>query len=248
MGKGMKLVCVLLLALLIAAAAGRILLSANETDLIIRRGAHWLRNWKQALNIAIPALAAGEALLVFLVFRQNKKRKEAQKKLTEAMAPGKLSYAGGRLDEAAMNALIHELSQNYMNDKDSGVSGVLKRAQQQMTQMNEHQARLHKILKMNGASDLNEAEEMLDSLEQNLFENLRKAINWINSSDGAPDQEIMDRLNTICRNNDSINETASKLVRELTNYINHQGDSSYAATQVKSFIENLQEMIKQREE
>ena len=171
----------------------------------------------------------------------------AQKKLTEEQARATLSYRDGRLDENAVRDMILQCFRAFSSGEGAA---QFRRYLEQMDEMNACQARLHTLLELNGASDLNQTEDMLDALEQNLFMNLRKAINWTNTlspQTGIP-AEIAEKLRLAESDNASLLKTARELLTQLTDYINHQGDSTGAAETASAFIEQLRLMIQRKED
>ncbi len=241
--------------LALLAAFGAILVCTSETQIIIDRGVTGFRTLR-GLSIGAAGLcallAAGSGWLS-AIEKKRKALRSAQEKQLEEQSKATLSYRDGRLDEAAVRDMILQCFRAY----NSGSAGAysteaaqFRRYLEQMDEMNTCQARLHTLLELNGASDLNQTEEMLDALEQNLFMNLRKAINWVNtvnSQEGMP-PEIADRLRRIEDGNGALLKTAQELLTQLTDYINHQGDSTGAAETAGAFIEQLRMMIQIKEE
>ena len=240
------------LALLLSLVS--ILVCTNETQIIIDRGVTGFRTLR-GLTLGGAGLCAVLTAISGWLSAAGKKRKalrSAQKKQQEEQAKATLSYRDGRLDEAAVRDMIVQCFRGYSGGGAAYSDGAaqFRRYLEQMDEMNTCQARLHTLLELNGASDLNQTEEMLDALEQNLFMNLRKAINWVNtvnSQEGMP-PEIADRLRRIEDGNGALLKTAQELLTQLTDYINHQGDSTGAAETAGAFIEQLRMMIQIKEE
>ena len=237
------------LGLALAAAVAGGLVCANETQIIIDRGVSGFRILR-GLTLGAAGLAAlftAGAGWLSVAEKERKAQRSAQKKLTEEQAKATLSYRDGRLDENAVRDMILQCFRAY-----NGGEGAaqFRRYLEQMDEMNACQARLHTLLELNGASDLNQTEEMLDALEQNLFMNLRKAINWTNTlspQSGIP-ADIAEKLRLAESDNASLLITARELLTQLTDYINHQGDSTGAAETAGAFIEQLRLMIQLKEE
>lgn len=240
------------LALLLSLVS--ILVCTNETQIIIDRGVTGFRTLR-GLTLGGAGLCAVLTAISGWLSAAGKKRKalrSAQEKQQEEQAKATLSYRDGRLDEAAVRDMIVQCFRGYSGGGAAYSDGAaqFRRYLEQMDEMNTCQARLHTLLELNGASDLNQTEEMLDALEQNLFMNLRKAINWVNtvnSQEGMP-PEIADRLRRIEDGNGALLKTAQELLTQLTDYINHQGDSTGAAETAGAFIEQLRMMIQIKEE
>ncbi len=234
------------LGLALLASFAAIMICANETQIIIDRGAAGFRTLR-GLSLGgaglFAVLTAGAGWLS-AIGKKRETQQSAQEKRIEEQARATLSYRDGRLDEAAMRDMIVQCFRAY-----GGGEAQFRRYLEQMDEMNACQARLHTLLELNGASDLNQTEDMLDALEQNLFMNLRKAINWTNTVDpqeGIP-AEIAEKLGEIERSNASLLKTAQELLTQLTDYINHQGDSTGAAETAGAFIEQLRLMIQIKE-
>ena len=246
-----------LLGLLILALVGCLLVWTNETQIIIDRGVQGFR--------ALQWLSGGIAALVFVCWlgvwalrslrHQKAMRRDAQKSRRVQADRAVLSYRDGRLDEASMREMIVGCFRVYNAGSSGAAAGNAEAAQfreylSQMDTMNAYQARLHTLLELNGASDLNQTEGMLDALEQNLFMNLRQAINWtntVNPKERMP-EEISRKLKQIETKNGELLGTAKELLTQLTDYINHQGDSGSAAETAGAFIEQLRMMIQIKEE
>lgn len=239
--------------LALLASVGAILVCANETQIIIEQGAAGFRTL-QGLSIGGAALFAALTAGAGWLSAAEKKRKalqSAQNRQLEEQARATLSYRDGRLDETAVRDMILKCFRAYGGGAAySAGSAQFRRYLEQMDEMNTCQARLHTLLELNGASDLNQTEEMMDALEQNLFMNLRKAINWINtvSVQGDLPPEIAEKLRQAENSNRTLLKTAQELLTQLTDYINHQGDSTGAAETAGAFIEQLRLMIQSKEE
>ena len=226
------------LGLALAAAVTAGLVCANETQIIIDRGVSGFRILRGlTLGAAgLTALFTAGAGWLSAAEKKRKAQRSAQKKLTEEQARATLSYRDGRLDENAVRDMILQCFRAFSSGEGAA---QFRRYLEQMDEMNACQARLHTLLELNGASDLNQTEGMLDALEQNLFMNLRKAINWTNTlspQTGIP-AEIAEKLRLAESDNASLLKTARELLTQLTDYINHQGDSTGAAETAGAFIE-----------
>ena len=242
------------LGLALLASFAAIMVCANETQIIIDRGASGFRTLR-GLSLGGAGLFALLTVGAGWLAAAGKKRKaqqSAQEKRIEEQAKATLSYRDGRLEEAAVRDMILQCFRAY-NSGGAGAysagAALFRRYLEQMDEMNTCQARLHTLLELNGASDLNQTEDMLDALEQNLFMNLRKAINWTNTvspQEGIP-ADIAAKLTRIEGSNATLLKTAQELLTQLTDYINHQGDSTSAAETAGAFIDQLRMMIQIKE-
>ncbi len=243
------------LGLALVATVTAIWVCAAETQIIIDLGASGFRTLRGLMLGASGLLILLTAGAGFLSAAQKKRKalQSAQVKQLEEQARATLSYRDGRLDEAAVREMILQCFRAYNGAgtaANNAGAALFRRYLEQMDEMNTCQARLHTLLELNGASDLNQTEEMLDALEQNLFMNLRKAINWTNTvspQEGIP-AEIAQKLGQVESGNTALLKTAQELLTQLTDYINHQGDSTDAAETAGAFIDQLRLMIQIKEE
>ena len=242
------------LGLALLAVITAVWVCAGETQIIIDRGVSGFRTLRGLMLGASGLLILLTAGAGWLSAAQKKNRalRSAQEKRLEEQAKATLSYRDGRLDEAAVRDMILQCFRAYSGGAGAYSTGAVlfRRYLEQMDEMNACQARLHTLLELNGASDLNQTEDMLDALEQNLFMNLRNAINWVNTvgpRESIP-EDIADKLRQIQDSNEALLNTAQELLTQLTDYINHQGDSTGAAETAGAFIEQLRLMIQIKEE
>ena len=243
------------LGLALVASVTAIWVCTSETQLIIDLGAAGFRTLRGLMLGAAGLLILLTAGSGWLSSAQKKRRaqRSAQEKQQNEQARATLSYRDGRLDETAVRDMILQCFRAYNSGGTAAYStgaALFRRYVEQMDEMNTCQARLHTLLELNGASDLNQTEEMMDALEQNLFMNLRKAINWTNivsPQEGMP-AEIAEKLRQVEGSNGALLKTAQELLTQLTDYINHQGDSTGAAETAGAFIDQLRLMIQIKEE
>ena len=228
----------------------------HQDDIIIDSGIRTFRTlrWLSAGAAALLLAAWG----VPAAIRRFSDKKSQQLKLEESRRSNEekalLSYRDGRLDEAGMRSLVARCFRDYNGSAAGTVAETPEAAQfrrylDQMDAMNICQAQLHTLLELNGASDLNQTEEMMDALEQNLFMNLRKSLNWANAlrpQDSIP-EDIFEKLRQVESDNSDLLDTARELLTQLTDYINHQGDSKAAEETAGAFIEQLRLMVKIKE-
>ena len=198
-------------------------------------------------------------LFILTVLIHSKQKKDIEQKIEASRRAEKekatLSYKSGRLDEDDIRKMVIRCFR-YFNRDDSTTTAKTPDAAQfrryiaQMDDMNAYQARLHTLLELNGASDLNQTEDMMDALKQSLFMNMRKAINWANAVDPNEriSEDITAKLSKLEKNNTRLLNTAGELLTHLTDYINHQGDYGIAEKNAAAFIDQLQLIIKNKEE
>ena len=130
-----------------------------------------------------------------------------------------------------------KLSENTMRDEISGaISGSWYFLEEKLTplieqskRMDEYQSRLADLLRKNGADKLDDAEDVLDRVEQEMLRNMRKVINYIEI--GVPDQKdsvarIRDAAGECHDKNARLLSDTSAFLVALTDYLNSQGDSS----------------------
>ena len=232
-------------------AAGFSVLCARETDVLIARGAAFYRSAQIVLAAAFAlCLAAGTA--AFLLERK------ARRKALEAEAAAQeearrreavLSSENGRLEEETIGGLLASLQARAEGAHNGGMLEVVLSYRQQMDQMNRCQAKLHHLLTMNGMTDLEETERLLDEVEQSMFRNLRKAINWMEmAGPAAPlSPRLSEQLEGVMRDNDDILSRSGELLTSLTDYVNHQGRDGSAADTIGIVVESLRTQMKEDE-
>lgn len=232
----------------IVGLVGIIVTNMSRTNILIERGMDGFR-FQLTLFEAITAFGGTilAASLVFGLIKEIKTRKAAKKqdvKLLEADRPkAMLSFETGRLDEEQMRSLLLE----SFDAVEPEFIEHLETYQTQMDKMNMYQARLHRMLAINGIKDLQETEFLLDKLEQSMFGNLRKAFNWINMRGSTKEakEKLHANLSKVSTDNQTVLDKASELCNVLTEYINNQGNTTYSVVVFDNFIKSLNEQLEE---
>ncbi len=129
-----------------------------------------------------------------------------------------------RLDETNIRG---ELSSNMQQDWNGFEVGI-KKLISQSERMDDLQARLGELLRKNGADKLDDAEDILDRVEQGMLKNIRKVLNYmeIGSKDRSEDcKKVGDSIEECIRENEELLENTSGFLLSLTDYLNSQGEN-----------------------
>ncbi|MBQ9304125.1 hypothetical protein [Butyrivibrio sp.] len=90
--------------------------------------------------------------------------------------------------------------------------------------MNRYQDKLNVLIKQNGAAALSDTEDVLDKVEQQLCQNVRKLINIMIVSSAAEPNEVIDAANTCVKDNHTLLVSAKDFMTAIATYLNAQGD------------------------
>ncbi len=129
-----------------------------------------------------------------------------------------------RLDEVTIRK---ELSDN-MSGEWSGFSDGIRMLISQSEKMDGLQAKLADLLRKNGADKLDDAEDILDRVEQGMLKNIRKVLNYMEV--GSPDRnedsnKVKSSIEDCARDNEQLLENTSGFLMSLTDYLNSQGEN-----------------------
>ena len=98
----------------------------------------------------------------------------------------------------------------------------------QSARMDDQQSKLSDLLRKNGADKLDDAEDILDRVEQGLLKNIRKVLNYmeVGSPDRSADcEKVKGSIEECIKENDKLLENTSGFLISLTDYLNTQGEN-----------------------
>ncbi|MCR5097443.1 MAG: hypothetical protein K6B14_00685 [Lachnospiraceae bacterium] len=222
--------------LLLASILGLFGMAAAEDTLIIYYGVGTYRALTSAVKVLCGIFAACsivtgalEARRYMLVEKKEAERIAAdQEKLLESdrlkREKESVLSVSKRLDEGTIRS---ELSEN-MKDEWNGFSEGIGILIGQSEKMDDLQARLGELLRKNGAEKLDDAEDILDRVEQGMLKNIRKVLNYmeIGSRDRSEDcKKVGDSIEECIGENKELLENTSGFLLSLTDYLNSQGEN-----------------------
>ena len=222
--------------LLLLSVAGLLGIAAMEDTLIIYYGVGAYRTITSVVRVlcgffVVCNVFAGisETRRLKLAMKEEAERIAAdQKKLMENDREKRdresVLSVSKRLDESTIR---DELADNMKEDW-NGFSQGIKMLIGQSEKMDDLQARLGELLRKNGADKLDDAEDILDRVEQGMLKNIRKVLNYmeIGSKDRAEDcKKVGESIENCIRENEKLLENTSGFLLSLTDYLNSQGEN-----------------------
>lgn len=224
--KIVKFPFVLLILLVIA----NVVIWFTRDNLIIYLGIRQYRMVDQAAKIllAVSAVLCVVLNIGRLIPRKTppsgavSKDKAAKDKEKEAVLSVRDKLSGEELLQMFTSYMEHEWD-NTLPDRLSG------ECVHQFEEIRDYRKRLHVLLENNDAAVLSDTEDMLADVEQHMYRNLRKVINYLsvanprNEGDVRKTNEIMEEC--IRLNHEHLTQVQD-FIYALTDYLNHQGESS----------------------
>ena len=212
----------ILLLLMVIANAAVILM---RDDIIIRTGIRQYRTADQTAKFLLAAaVLINLANIVRMLLGNRHKGKEALQPETgkDAVLSARGKLQGGEL---------LEMFTKYMDGtwNQTTPDRLTEECIRQFEGIRDYRARLHTLLENNDAAVLSDTEDMLGNVEQQMFRNLRKVINYLSIADPLNEGDVR-RTNEIMEECVSMNREHLKQVQDfiyaLTDYLNHQGEDS----------------------
>ena len=241
--------------MIIAAVLFAIVLAMRDT-LIIHLGIVSYRTLLTAAGLifgvlllltVITAAAAGSRKS-----KERREQKKAQQQLEEQQRRAKELEAGQeaglsvrkKLDPEAIRAMLEKEKNSRWAILEDEISACIV----QMEKMNDYQAKLAGLLRLNDARSLQDTEDVLDQVEQYLCRNVRKALNYMNILDPAsPEDAAAARKKLLACHDDNqqrLSQTQEFLVA-LTDFLNRQGDGNAEIDMLeiyrKTILDSIQE-------
>ena len=153
---------------------------------------------------------------------QDKVAIEEQKRLENESIKRKEAYrdTSGRLDENMIREDLNKLADgDWIN-----LSSVIKSLYIHSERMDTYQEKLDLLLEKNGAEALDDTAEVLEKAEQQLLQNIRKVLNYMDVLDPSNDeQKVGTYLNQCITENEKILNNVSDFLLSVTEYLNNQG-------------------------
>ena len=152
------------------------------------------------------------------------------------------------VDNKLDNETLRKVLAQKMGDEWSSCAGDIGVCVQQLTQMDDYQRRLKKLLESNGADTLNDTEDVLDQAEQGMCRNVRKIINYMEVADAGSDEGVAMIKGKIAEceaQNADILKQSREFVFALTEYLNKQGDSSDDISMLEVYKETILKSIRE---
>ena len=222
--------------LLLAAFLGMMGVAAAEDSLIIYYGVGAYRIMNTALKVLCGVFAVGDVGMIALearryniVMKEEANRIAAdEEKLLESDRARReqesVLSVSKRLDEGTIRK---ELSENAKSDWKVYADGIGMLISQS-EKMDDLQSRLADLLRKNGADKLDDAEDILDRVEQGMLKNIRKVLNYmeIGSADRREDSDkVKSSIEYCVKDNEMLLENTSGFLLSLTDYLNSQGEN-----------------------
>ncbi len=222
--------------LLLLAVMGLLGVSIAEDTLIIYYGVGTFRMISTAVKVlcgvfAILDVSAGAIELG----RYNKVMKEESRRLAEneekllesdraKKEQESVLSVSKRLDETTIRKELSEDLEGEWSIFSDGIRMLISQSQK----MDELQSKLGELLRKNGADKLDDAEDILDRVEQGMLKNIRKVLNYmeIGSAERSQDrQKVESSLEECIGENEKLLENTSGFLLSLTDYLNSQGEN-----------------------
>ncbi len=130
-----------------------------------------------------------------------------------------------KLDNETLRRVLGQKMSAEWSACASDIGGCIE----QLSTMDDYQAKLKKLLESNGADTLYDTEDVLDQAEQGMCRNVRKVINYMEVADAGSDEGtsmIKEKAADCSRLNSEILKQSREFVFALTEYLNRQGDTS----------------------
>lgn len=225
------------LVLLAISAISLVAVVAMRDSVIINNG---IRFYRQLL-LALAVLTGIFAVLTAAVAAVS--AKEQKKPIRGDGAENAAKREQGRLSPHRMdgNELRRMLAKNA-DGKWNRMSDGIGRIVGQMNQMDEYQASLKNLLEENEASALGDTEEILDKVEQNMFRNIRGALNFMNVADPSDGPKVREEISECIEKNSDLLAKTKDFMYALTDYLNGQGEdtsSGLLETYKETILETL---------
>lgn len=242
---------------LIALIAGNMIIRMNSLSIIQESGVKAYNTTENLLNIItliLGVLCVGS--IVFFAIREQKKRKterliEVQKQLEQEKVQKIREEANAKFSPSKSldDDFIYEHLQAWQ-DKEWGknfpeqISSILK----QMDDMNRYQNKLSKLIANNGASYLNDSEEVLANVEQHILINVRNILNCFDvyeTSDQKDVQKMQILLTSVKEDNDVKLKNVKEFLLATTDFVNKQGDDNTGIETLNMYKEVIINSLKE---
>lgn len=246
---------IIVLAVAVVWVISAMWLSANRTVIVINLGIRYYNRLRTRLMLIETACLAVvlAAFIVSLLRQQSRKRKAAKE---EALAQEE-KRAAKETEDADREVLsvsrkmdsmkIRDLLIGNAAEKWNVLSRELMQLKQQLDTMDEHQETLKGLLDANGAASLANTEDMLDSVEQYLCKNVRKALNYMSVADeeNPKDVQLVRQKLLLCRE-DGEKQLAQvqEFLFALAEFLNKQGEDDNSMEMLDLYKSTILSSIK----
>ena len=218
----------------------------NRDDYIIQQG---IKAYENSVQTSTALIGVGVAITIFLAvleFFSYRKRVKKEMEIQQSVAEREQTLQQQAKQEtsylASDGVLNEEKLRKELKTKASQYSPIantyLKPLWEQSVKMDEMQEKLSVLLAKNGADRLDDAEEMLVKAEQQMLQNLRKVLNYME----VCDSETTDGINKVkdsaiqCKaENQAIMQSSSDFLMAMTEYLNNQGNSENALESLNNY-------------
>ena len=200
---------------------------ACRDNLIIYMG---IRQYRVVDLAAKILLGVSAVLCVVLNIGRLKGSEDKPKKAPAKEKAGKEKEAVLSVRDKLSGDELLEMFSSYMAGEWDGTlpDRLTDECIRQFEGIRDYKKRLHVLLENNDAAVLSDTEDMLADVEQHMFRNLRKVINYLSVADPKNEEDVR-RTNEIMEECIRLNHEHLTQVQDfiyaLTDYLNHQGES-----------------------
>lgn len=241
------------LVMFVVGIAVRIFLLIRKNSIIIYYG---IKSYRFGITVSAGLLGIGAVLalggaVLLLLRRQKRKRSGRQKAAAQSAAAAEPAASilsmKGRLDSDAIKLLLDEARDGASGDW-SSLRQPLLDCRQQLTDMDEYQDRLHKLLKNNDAQALSNTEDIVDNVEQYMLRNVRKVCNYMqiyDSSDAGSRARVSDQLQECNQTNRTQLAQIQEFMSAIADFLNKQGEDSSSLEMLEIYKNTILDSIQE---
>lgn len=217
---------------LLAAIAGAVILQ-NRDNFIINYGIY---NYRMARGSLLAVLIAAAAITFVLSVLERKQDKRKENTVSEEPEPVLNHEEEGRQ--------LYESLSAYQRGKWKGLSD-LSSIIRQMTQMDDYQAKLKKLLVENQADALSDTESLLEQIEDGMFSNIRRVLNFLNVAGPEDLEKVRQETGKCISQNRELLEKTKDFLFVLTDYLSQETGTS--ADSLDSYKQAILAVLKEQQ-
>lgn len=246
-----KRIAVLAEILMVLSGFGLFALLVFKNAVIIQNGIVFYRNFTRILASAflfsffLCFLALAKHLVI--VKQDRKNRNILKKKEEELVREKSLSEAGLSLGKKLDGTVIRKMLVLAKNTEWKSLSVEIDRCLGQMDQMDDYQKKLEFLLAKNDAGAWKDTEDVLDQVEQYLYRNIRKVLNYLNVLNSSDMERARIKLEECIEDNDSQLSQVQEFLLALTDLLNMQGSGNQEIETLEMYKDMILRSVQKKE-